>query len=362
MSWNWQHPDWPNFSYDRARVSHLEREFLQNAGGADAILRASEPKERKLFTVEVLCTEALKSSEIEGEILERKSLRSSIRRHFGLATDGPFGAKEQGVAELMHHVYETFDQPLTHQMLYDWHSMLMVEASGIEHIGKYRSHAEPMQIVSGRYDTPRVYFEAPPSHIVEQEMTSFIESFNTPDQQEPLLGRAARVHVYFESIHPFEDGNGRIGRALVEKVLSQGLSRPVLIATSQEIERKKKAYYEALGQCNRTLKIDGWIEYFATVLSEAQKNSRQQLNFLLQKHKLLNSLTGTINVRQEKALVRMYDAGVNGFQGGLSAENYISITKTSRATASRDLADLVEKGALRKTGKLRHTRYWLQHV
>jgi Fic family protein len=219
-----------------------------------------------------------------------------------------------------------------------------------------------MQIVSHHYAFPRVFFEAPPSAKVPHEMKMFVDWFNAASLSGTILGRAAVAHVYFESIHPFEDGNGRIGRILVEKILSQGIGRPVLIAVSKVLEKRKKEYYSALEECNRTLKIQHWVEFFADVVLEGQEESMNLLFFLIEKSKMLAALSGQINPRQEKALLRMFAEGLDGFKGGLSAENYIAITKTSRATATRDLTDLVQKGALIKTGELRHTRYWLSLV
>ncbi|MDB2613847.1 Fic family protein [Chlamydiales bacterium] len=188
-----------------------------------------------------------------------------------------------------------------------------------------------------------------------------INFFNDKKNEHSVLVRAAVAHVYFESIHPFEDGNGRIGRALVEKVLSQELGKPTLLALSQTIVRRKKEYYAALGACNKTLDIRGWITLFAEVIVESQKESLSLIYFILNKSKLMHDLAGKINQRQERVLLRIFAEGIMGFSGGLSAENYIAITKTSRATATRDLADLVKKGALYKTGELRHTRYWINN-
>ena len=161
------------------------------------------------------------------------------------------------------------------------------------------------------------------------------------------------------SIHPFEDGNGRIGRALVEKSLAQSLSHPTLIALAYTIERSRKAYYGALERNNKDIAITHWLTYFAQTILDAQGNTIKRLDFYVEKAKLYEKLRGRLNERQEKAIARLFRAGVDGFKGGLSAENYISITRTSRATASRDLQDLVEKGALTRTGELRHTRYHL---
>jgi len=359
MSWNWQLPKWPQFTYEASSLVALEKTFLQEAGGTFAVLRHLDEEKRREFVVELLCTEGLKSAEIEGEILERESLQFSIRRHFGLLSDGKRKSpKEQGMADLICKVYDTYDQPLTHEMLYEWHNVL-IESSSVEDRGQYRTHSEPMQIVSRRYDRHELYFEAPPSSDVHKEMTAFIKWFNSSKGKGSVLARAAVSHVYFESIHPFEDGNGRIGRALVEKVLSQGLGRPTLVAVSQGITRRKKEYYSALSSCNTTLDIGKWVAFFSEVIVQSQAEALSLVHFLVAKAKLMNALSGRINGRQEKVLLRMFAEGPKGFSGGLSAENYISITKTSRATATRDLADLVTRGALCKTGQLRHTRYWL---
>ena len=235
----------------------------------------------------------------------------------------------------------------------------MCNSSAITDKGKYRTHDDPMVIVSRCYDKQEVYFEAPPSATLQQEMSVFIDWFNNSKQELSFLERAVIAHVYFESIHPFEDGNGRIGRVLVEKALSQDLEHPVLIAISQIITKRKKEYYSALESCNHTLNVDNWIKFFSKVILQAQEKSFILINFLMSKTNLMSSLSGKINKRQKKALLRMFEEGPKGFSGEVSAENYISIIKASRATATRDLTDLVEKRALYKTGKLKNTRYWL---
>ncbi len=360
MVWNWELPAWPQFHYDPDRLSALERQFLLGVGSAFAYLKTLDEQEYHHFIIEILSLEGLESSRIEGEILDRESLQSSIKQHFGLQTAPKRGTgKESGMAQLLCSVYESFDQPLTHEMLWQWHAMLFKEASGIADCGKYRTHTEPMQIVSNRYDSSTVFFEAPPSEKVFYEMTAFIDWFNSANRSGSLLGRAAIAHIYFESIHPFEDGNGRIGRVLVEKVLAQGVGRPILIAISKTLEKRKKEYYSSLETCNRSLEAEQWVEFFAHVVIQAHENSMSLLYFLIEKSKMFQALSGQINPRQTKVLLRMFEEGPNGFKGGLSAENYIAITKTTRATATRDLTDLVEKGALCRTGELRHTRYRL---
>jgi Fic family protein len=195
-------------------------------------------------------------------------------------------------------------------------------------------------------------------------MKRFIEWFNdtAPTGKNPLppLTRAALAHLYFVCIHPFGDGNGRIARALAEKALAQNLGQPSLIALAYTIERKRKDYYAALERNNKDLEIDGWLKYFANTILEAQNNTIQRVDFYIAKAKFYEKFRGKLNKRQNKVIARVFREGIDGFKSGLSAENYISISKTSRATATRDLQDLVEKGALTKTGELRHTRYFLR--
>ena len=175
----------------------------------------------------------------------------------------------------------------------------------------------------------------------------------------PARASAGMAHLHFVCIHPFEDGNGRIGRAIAEKALSQCLGQPTLIALSHAIQERKKAYYESLEKNNKDNEITDWLVYFANTILEAQGYTQRLIDFLIEKSRLYEKLRGKMNSRQEKIIARMLREGPDGFKGGLSAEKYLSIAKTSRATATRDLQDLVEKGALRKTGELKYTRYWL---
>ncbi|MFA5249983.1 MAG: Fic family protein [Parachlamydiales bacterium] len=361
MSWNWELPDWPKFHYDPDQILPLEKQFLLKIGSASAYLKTIEDEpDYNHFIVEILSLEGVENAKIEGEVLDRKSLQSSIKRHFGLTVNSnQEKIRESNMADLLCDVYRSFNLPLTHEMLWHWHSMLFKKEEGLLDCGKYRSHKEPMQVVSNRYGSLRVFFEAPPSKKVFQEMTAFIDWINSDQNSKSLLEKAAIAHVYFESIHPFEDGNGRIGRILVEKILSQGVGRPILIAISKALEKNKKEYYAALGHCNQTLDVQEWVEFFSRAVLKAQEESMHLLYFLIEKSKILNSLSEQINPRQTKVLLKMFAEGLDGFKGGLSAENYINITKATRATATRDLADLVKKKALVKTGKLRHTRYWL---
>jgi Fic family protein len=264
---------------------------------------------------------------------------------------------------MMADLYRGFAAPLTHETMFTWHNMLMGGTRNIQVIGGYRTHAAPMRVVSGAVHSPRVHFEAPPSPRMQQEMAGFVAWFNdtAPHGKRPLsaLTRAGIAHLYFVCIHPFEDGNGRIGRALAEKSLAQNLGQPSLIALAATIARGRKTYYEALERGNKANEITGWLSYFAGTILQAQSNTMNQVDFHVAKARFYETLRGKLNARQDKLIARMFREGLDGFKGGLSAENYISITQASRATTTRDLGDLVAKGALRKTGELRHTRYHL---
>ena len=362
MKWNWQQPDWPVFSWKQARFLKAEALFLLEAGEYAGTAKHLGAEDREQLTVEAMSTEAVTTSEIEGEILDRASVLSSIRRQLGLATDRrKVGAAEQGVSEMMVDLHHTFAEPLSRDMLFRWHRMLTTGRRDLKDIGRYRTHIEPMQVVSGAIHNPKVHFEAPPSASVPAEMSRFIDWINrsAPGNAEslPALTRAGIAHLYFVCIHPFEDGNGRIGRAIAEKVLAQSLGHPTLIALAATILAKRNAYYAALEANNKHQEVTPLLTWFAATAIEAQRRSIALVDFLVDKTRFLDRLRDQINERQKKALLRMLREGPEGFEGGLSAGKYASITGTSPATATRDLADLVAKRALLRSGAQRHTRY-----
>src|SRR5215471_12230072 len=322
MTWNWQQPDWPNFIYDTKALEPLEQQFLRQAG------------------------------EFIGAY-----------RHVGAEAPDVKQA-ERGISKMMLDLYRNYPDPLSDQTMFEWHKMLLAGDKDIKVIGGYRTHADAMQVVSGPIHKRTVHFEAPPSARVPAEMKRFVAWFNesAPGSKKalPALTRAALAHLYFVCIHPFEDGNGRIGRALAEKTLAQNLGQPTLIALAYTIERKRKDYYAELEHNNKQLRIDDWMMYFANTVLQAQDNTIKRVDFYIAKAKFYEKFRVQLNERQAKVVARMFREGVDGFKGGLAADNYISISKTSRATATRDLQDLVEKGALAKTGELRHTRYFLK--
>lgn len=362
MLWNWQRPDWPKFSWNSARFRKAEEHFLVGTGIFAGTVKHLGLPDREQLTVEAISAEALTTSEIEGEILDRASVQSSIRRQLGLETDNrKVKPAEQGVAEMMVDLRRSFADPLSDELLFAWHRMLMKGRGDLGDVGRYRADHEAMQVVSGALSAPKVRFEAPPSSKVPKEMARFVKWFNrtAPEGAEPLpaLTRAGIAHLYFESIHPFEDGNGRIGRAISEKALAQCLGQPTLTALAATILIRRKAYYEALETANKDNEVTPWLAWFAGIAIEAQRRTEARVEFLIDKTRLLDRLRGQLNERQEKALLRVLREGPEGFQGGLSAGNYGRITGASPATTTRDLADMVAKGAFTRTGERRHARY-----
>ncbi|MGD9159303.1 MAG: Fic family protein [Desulfobacteraceae bacterium] len=359
MIWNWQYKNWPDFIYDTTTLSEHENQFLHKAGVMHGSLKHVAQGDKSILRVQLMSEEAYKTSEIEGAILNRDFLQSSIRQHFGLNTDKRrIPPAEQGIAEMLVDRYKNYDKPLSHKMLFAWHKMLTNGRRDLKDIGRYRTHKEPMQIVSGSLQVPKVHFEALPSKNVPEEMGTFIRWFNET-RALPILLRAGIAHIYFESIHPFEDGNGRIGRAISIKALSQGLKGPTLIALAQATERTRKAYYKALQSANSNLDIQDWLEFFCYTVLDAQDLTQSMVDFIIEKSKFYDRFSNKLNERQSKVVARMFEEGVDGFKGGLSAENYITISGASRATATRDLQALARMGALKKTGERKYTRYYL---
>jgi Fic family protein len=345
-------------------VAAAEQRFLLGGGVLVGMVKHLGGEDRDQLTIESMSTEAVTTSEIEGEVLDRLSVQSSIRRQLGLAADNRrVRPAEQGIAEMMVDLCRSFTAPLSDEMLFRWHSMLLSDRRDLKDVGRYRAGEDPMQVVSGAIHAPKVHFEAPPSSRVPSEMARFMIWFEQtrPGAKEPMaaLTRAGIAHLYFESIHPFEDGNGRLGRAIAEKSLAQTLGQPTITALAATILASRKSYYGALEAANKQNEITDWLAWFAGMAIEAQANTAALVEFLIDKAKLLDRLKGQLNGRQEKALLRMFHEGPQGFKGGLSAGNYSAITEASPATATRDLVDLVQKGALIRTGERKHARYQL---
>ena len=360
MKYNWQQTDWPEFKYDSLQVQDVLFTFAEKTGHVSGVVKSLPETTQTEAIIDLMVSEAVKTSEIEGEYLNRSDVMSSIRHKLGLDADKELIAdrRARGAADLMVDVRETYREPLREKKLFEWHMMLLSSHERME-VGAWRTHEEPMQIVSGPIGKWKVHFEAPPSKKVPAEMTRFISWFNKDEIKNPVL-RSAIAHLYFESIHPFEDGNGRIGRAISEKALSQGLGRPVLLSLSDAIEANKKTYYDALMKAQRSNEVTAWIVYFSNMALKAQSRAADSIDFILRKTKYFDHFKEQINERQMKVIRRMFDTGPQGFKGGMSVKKYIAITRTSKATATRDLQYLSGIGALEKKGGGRSTRYEIE--
>jgi Fic family protein len=369
MRYNWQHPDWPRFTYDGAAVQEqlLAYTALANRlAGSVSSLGATLENDALL---DIMLDEALKNAAIEGVLLNPEDLRSSLKNQLGLnqPLERVPDPRAENMARLVLLVRHTYDADLTKETLCDWQRLAVSEPRlKPVRLGDWRTDPTPMQIVSGPIGFERVHYEAPPAEAVPGEMTQLIDWFNVthprrgPQRMNGVI-RAALAHLAFESIHPFEDGNGRVGRALAEKALSQDLAAPVLYSLSGAMERRKKAYYEALQRASScSMDVTPWLVYFTETVLDAQRFSETTIRFVLAKTRYFQTHTAPLNGRQHKAIHRMLEAGPTGFSGGMSAGKYASLTKTSKPTATRDLAYLLEHGYLRRLpGSGRSTKYAL---
>jgi Fic family protein len=363
--YNWEHKTWPNFIYSVDQLEDSFFLFAEKTGEVTGMWNALPLNAQTEAMVDLIVSEAIKTSAIEGEYFSRKDVLSSVRKNLGLVTSPEYigDRKAAGIGELMIDVRHTYQEPLTQAKLLSWHRMLLSGARDIQ-IGMWRTHDEPMQVISGAMGKEKIHFEAPPSVRVPAEMDRFITWFNdtapggkTEIRRAPL--RSAIAHLYFETIHPFEDGNGRIGRAIAEKALAQGIGRPVLLSLSQAIEARKQGYYDALTQAQRSNEITAWVTYFVSTVLTAQTDAEEAIAFTLKKTKFFDRFTGQLNDRQTKVLRRMLEEGAKGFAGGMNAGKYGSIAGVSKATATRDLQDLLKLGAIHLFGDAggRSTKY-----
>ena len=364
LKYNWQHPDWPNFSYESAQTHEFVYQYVQKAGRlAGGITQLKGTVQYDAY-VDLMVSEAIYTSQIEGERLNHEDVRSSIKNFLGLNPQPVrvSNARAEGMAALMVDVRKTFTAPLTKEVLFHWHQLVFpVQESLISKpvlVGQWRTSQEPMQIVSGPIGYEKIHYEAPPAHIVGQEMTRF---FNWYNQTNPLNNdaqkisgpvRAAIAHLWFETIHPFDDGNGRIGRAIAEHALAQDLGRPPLLSLSTIIEQDKKAYYAGLHEAStwhaeaESLNINEWVNWFCRMVLTAQNAAAKQVDHILKRVKFLDHYQDQLSERQKKAIEKIFKAGPDGFEFGINAKKYMGLSGCSKATATRDLASLVKKGCL----------------
>lgn len=368
MKYLWAREGWPQLRFDLQAAQGTLYRYAMEANWLKGTVAQLAEEDQTEALIDLMVSEAIKTSAIEGEDFDRRDVRSSIRNQLGLnpALEPVRDPRANGIAALMISVRESFREPLTRERLFAWHDMVIADPDDRRRmpVGAWRD--DGVQIVSGPIGRETVHFEAPPPRDVPEEMARFLHWFNATApkaQASDLPGpvRAAVAHLHFECIHPFADGNGRIGRAISEVALSQELGRPVLLSLSMAIEAERGKYYDALAAASRGgLDVTPWVRYFVDTVFEAQLQARARIAFVLEKVRFWGRFGDRVNARQRKVLARMFRVGPQGFEGGISARKYGSITGASKATATRDLADLVRAGALRRLpGGGRSTRYEL---
>lgn len=363
IMWIWQQDKWPHFYWDEHVIEPLLRSVRFNQG---LLLGKMTSQDQEKAMLDTLLANIVHSSAIEGETLNAFSVRSSLANKLGLSEERPFPTTEQtdGLAEIMLDAVENLDTPLTLDRILHWHNRLFPQGYTMFNPvvgGQLRGDA-PMQVVSGRIDRPVVHFEAPSRDILDAELNQFIDWFNTSKSEaslDPLL-RAAMTHLWFVTLHPLDDGNGRITRLLTDLALAQAEQQSVrFYAMSVGILANRKSYYEILEQTQKgELDITAWLQWFFETLDSTFSEVFNEIDRTIFKTNFWRKIDQTkLTEEQVKVLNRMLDGD---FEEGINTSQYHKVAKVSKPTASRHLAALVELGCLVKTGAGgRSTRYVL---
>ncbi|WP_428776003.1 Fic family protein [Vibrio sp.] len=363
--WIWQRANWPHFTWDKSIIEPMVRQTRLNQGILLGKI-TSQSQDQKQSMLDTLLANIVHSSAIEGEKLNAFSVRSSLANRLGLTEEKPFPTTEQtdGLAEIMLDAVENLDTPLTLERILHWHDRLFPEGYTMFHpvIGGQLRGNDPMQVVSGRIDKPTVHFEAPGRERLDKELALFVQWFNDSKEDvslDPLL-RAAITHLWFVTLHPLDDGNGRITRLLTDLALAQAERQSVrFYAMSVGILANRKSYYEILEQTQKGgLDITVWLEWFFNTLNETFAQVLKEIDQTVYKTNFWRRVDQTkLTAEQVKVLNRMLDGD---FEQGINTTQYHKVAKVSKPTATRHLAALVEQGCLVKSeAGGRSTRYLL---
>ena len=346
----WQYPEWPSFTWNDSRLIALLSEVRNLEGKIQGMMDGLGFNVQSMTALNVMTEDVLRSNEIEGVILNSDKVRSSIARHLGIDTAGlpqPDHYTE-GVVQIMMDAVTNCNKPLTPERLFNWHAALFPTGrSGMYPItvGAYRTGGEPMQIVSGAMGKEKVHYEAPPSDVVPDMMTDFLTWINSDNTViDPVL-KAAVAHLWFVAIHPFDDGNGRLTRTITDMQLAKADGFPLrFYSMSAEILREKKAYYEILEHTtSNSTDITEWLEWFLNTMKSSILRAKETVKRVVSKSSFWQRHREIpMNERQVRVVNMLWD----GFTGKLTSSKWAKITKTSQATALRDITDLIEKGIL----------------
>lgn len=361
----WQRADWPNFTWNSSVLLQKLGQARKAQGEIIARANVIGLEERADLIVE----EAFSTSAIEGEKLDRRTIRSSVARRLGLPTAGlpPQDRQIDGLVDMLLDATTNYMKPLTAKRLHGWHAGIFPTGySNIQKIqvAQWRTGDEPMRVVSGRLGHETIHYEAPPSARVPKEMTRFLAWWKKDTQNLDGLIRAGLAHFWFVSIHPYDDGNGRISRAITDMALSQDeKSGRRLYNLSTQIIKERDAYYDILEHSQKkTCEITSWLEWFLEMYIRAIETSEG----VIKKALLVSQFwqfhrTTEMNTRQMKVVQKLLEAEPLGFEGGINNRKYVGMTQTSRETAKRDLTDLEEKGVLKRNpGEGRSVSYSLK--
>lgn len=366
--WIWQQPNWPQFKWHESELFQLlvnARHYQGKLLGTSLMLDQGLTLEAQ---AEILIDDGINTSAIEGEQINLEAIRSSVSRHLGLPTQ--IGATKtpravEGLVEVLLDATNNYETPMSMQRLYGWQAALFPTGySGLFKIktGELRG-AEPMQVVSGPVGREKIHFEAPSHTSLAEQLQEFIAWFNAPPTTLDGLLRAGIAHLWFVTLHPFEDGNGRIARAITDMAIAQDEKcRTRLFSLSAQIMKNREEYYDILEKTQRgELEITDWLRWFLQQVTGACQLAELTIDRILEKaHFWLQHKNTALNERQRKVINRLLDAGQTGFTGGLNTRKYMSLTKTSRATAYRELHDLVEKKCIERIGDGRSAGYILR--
>jgi Fic family protein len=345
--------EWPEFHWDQAALVGLLAEARHLQGRLLGRMEALGFQLREEATLQTLTLDVVKTSEIEGEKLDSVQVRSSIARRMGMDIGAlpQIDRNVEGIVEVMLDATRNHDAPLTQERLFGWHSALFQTGrSGMRRItvGGWRTdESGAMQVVSGPVGRETVHFEAPGHERLKKEMTDFVKWCNTASETDPVI-KSALAHFWFVTVHPFDDGNGRIARAIADMMLARSeKSSQRFYSMSSQIQRERNAYYEVLESCQKgTLNITPWVEWFLNCLIHALGASEQMLESVLIKARFWKSHAGeSFNDRQRKVINRLLD----GFEGELTSSKWAKLTKCSQDTALRDISDLLNRKVLIKT-------------
>lgn len=345
--------DWPNFTWDAERLTSALADVRHRQGRLLGRMEALGFPLRSEATLQALTQDVLKSSEIEGESLNYDQVRSSIARRLGvdIGALAPADRHVDGVVEMMLDATQNYNKSLTEKRLFGWHASLFPTGySGMTkiRIGAWRDgKAGLMQVVSGPLGRERVHFEAPEASLIKQEMKAFLAWLAQPDDNDPVL-RAGIAHLWFVTIHPFEDGNGRIARAIADLALARSEDSPQrFYSMSAQIRQERKAYYDLLEQTQKgSLDITAWLSWFLACLGRAIDNADEMLGAILRKARFWEThRTTSLNDRQRLMINKILD----GFDGNLTTTKWAKIAKCSTDTALRDITALIDAGILKKS-------------